>query len=234
MNVDAASFAPQSSTSLYVAANKSVLLQTAQTTLQNPNQPMICQDVHAVLDLGSQRSYITERAAGALSLRSQEVIKLSILTFGSSDHTLSECQVVRVLLGTREGGMELRLLTTPSICEPLTAQPVTLCANVYQHLSNLELAYPSDGSAVIEVDLLIGSDYYWELVTGRISRGEDGPVAVETKLGWVLSGPAPEAESACSLLTTHTLRVDAHEEVGKYHISIGACSGTPSFDQKLE
>ncbi len=31
-------------------------------------------------------------------------------------------------------------------------------------------------------------------------------------MGWVWSGPAPEAESACSLLTTHTLRVDAHEE----------------------
>ena len=36
---------------------------------------------------------------------------------------------------------------------------------------------------------------------------------METKLGWVLSGPAPEAEATCSLLTTHThsLRVDSQE-----------------------
>ena len=30
------------------------------------------------------------------------------------------------------------------------------------------------------------------------------PIAMETKLGWVLSDPAPEAESTCSLLTTRT------------------------------
>ncbi len=47
----------------------------------------------------------------------------------------------------------------------------------------------------MEVDLLVGSDYYWELATGRICRGNDGPVAVETKLGWVLSGPVPAVES---------------------------------------
>ena len=30
-------------------------------------------------------------------------------------------------------------------------------------------------------------------------------------MGWVLSGPAPEAESTCSLLTTHALTVDSQE-----------------------
>ena len=105
----------------------------------------------------------------------------------------------------------MRLLTTPIICEPLSAQPVTLCANVYKHISDLQLADSADGATRIEVDLLIGADYYWKLATGKISRGDDGPVAVETKLGWVLSGPAPEAESTCSLLTTHALTVDSQE-----------------------
>ena len=40
------------------------------------------------------------------------------------------------------------------------------------------------------IDILIGSDYYWQLVTGSICRGTSGPVAVHTKLGWVLSGPS--------------------------------------------
>ena len=64
----------------------------------------------------------------------------------------------------------------------------------------------------VEVDILIGADYYWELATGRVNRGEDGPIAVETKLGLVLSGPVPTAESSCSLLTTHTLRVGSKED----------------------
>ena len=40
------------------------------------------------------------------------------------------------------------------------------------------------------VDILIGADFYWRFVTGHILQGKkSGPVAMETKLGWVLSGP---------------------------------------------
>lgn len=58
--------------------------------------------------------------------------------------------------------------------------------------------------------MLIGSDCYWDLVTGEVQRGKFGPIAVHTKVGWVLSGPTtsgpPDTSAAC--LTTHTLRVD--------------------------
>jgi UDP-glucose 6-dehydrogenase len=61
---------------------------------------------------------------------------------------------------TTDGDIELQLLTTPIICEPITAQPIALCANSYEHLSDLRLADSSDGKTAMEVDLLIGSDYY--------------------------------------------------------------------------
>ena len=66
----------------------------------------------------------------------------------------------------------------------------------------------------MKIDLLIGSDQYWNLVTGETRRGSSGPVAINTRLGWVLSGPTasspPEASSAC--LMTHTLRVDGQPQ----------------------
>ena len=72
-----------------------------------------------------------------------------------------------------------------------TPQPIDLCMMKYQHLSDLDLGdHPNRGS-VMEVDLLIGSDYYWSFVTGETRRGDGGPVAVRTKLGWVLSGMVP-------------------------------------------
>ena len=37
---------------------------------------------------------------------------------------------------------------------------------------------------------LIGSDHYWQLVTDKVIQGESGPTAIQTHLGWVLSGPA--------------------------------------------
>ena len=69
---------------------------------------------------------------------------------------------------------------------------------------------PPPGSN-LEVDVLIGSDHYWDVVTGAICKSNGGPTAIHTKLGWVLSGPtAVECPERCSanLVTTHVLRVD--------------------------
>ena len=132
---------------------------------------------------------------------------MSVFTFGSSAKTLRNCELVRVLMKTLDGNLELHLFY-----EPLPVQPITPCINSFEHLSNLKFADSSDGNSALEVDLLIGSDHYWELATGKVSRGRDGPIAVETKLGWVLSGLAPSVESSCSFLTTHTLRVSSCED----------------------
>jgi len=87
-----------------------------------------------------------------------------------------------------------------------------MCVSESQHLAKLDLADSSDGESSWEVDMLVGSDFYWDLVTGGVSRGSQGPVAIHTKLGWVLSGPAPSeglAQCSTNLVTTHVLRVDA-------------------------
>ena len=50
-------------------------------------------------------------------------------------------------------------------------------------------------------NVLIGSDYYWDFVTGEIVRGDFGPTAVNSKFGWLLSGPT---ESVINQETTVT------------------------------
>ena len=50
-----------------------------------------------------------------------------------------------------------------------------------------------------EIGVLIGSDFYWEVFTGKLARGENGPVGLETKVGWVSSGVVGERRSE-----THT------------------------------
>ena len=69
------------------------------------------------------------------------------------------------------------------------------------------------------IDMLIGYDYYWDLTTGETIRGKGcHPIAIHTKLGWVLSGPVDSqeeiTESAC-LITTHSLQVDCLPESEK-------------------
>ncbi len=64
--------------------------------------------------------------------------------------------------------MELVLFTVSHICDPLMVQPVSLCVEVLDHLSSLDLADSSSDEDPLEVDVLIGSDYYWELATARL------------------------------------------------------------------
>ena len=43
------------------------------------------------------------------------------------------------------------------------------------------------------VDVLIGSDFYWDLVLGEVKRQDNGLVAISSKFGWLISGPIRDA-----------------------------------------
>lgn len=76
--------------------------------------------------------------------------------------------------------MPLSLYVVPTICEPVVSQPITAVIQQNPKLRELDLADFSHGSSSLQVDVLIGSDYYWELVTGGICRGEGGLIAIHT------------------------------------------------------
>ena len=78
-------------------------------------------------------------------------------------------------------------------------------------IASLHLADTLDETLKPEVCVLIGGDYYGELVMGGVSRGAHGPTAIHTMQGWVLSGPAPlvnSKQSFTNLVSTHVLRID--------------------------
>ena len=58
--------------------------------------------------------------------------------------------------------------------------------------------------------MLIGLDSYWSFVTRKVRRGEAGPIAISTQLGWVLSGTMMMPREPCQSLNllTHVLKID--------------------------
>ena len=102
--------------------------------------------------------------------------------------------------------MSLSLHAVLTICELLSCQPITTSVEANGHL---DVADSADGNSHLPVDILIGSDYYWDLVTGSICCSEKGHTAIHTKLGWVLSGPILSSSAVlCSstyIATTHLL-----------------------------
>ena len=202
---------PPATLSLYADSNKTVLLQTAVAEVVNPRDPSRTLKVGIVFDGGSQKSYLTQRVKDILALPVNSKQYLSIAAFGSRKGRPKQCEVIRLIVRTKlGGGQELEVFVVPHICDPVTSQASVACSRMYGHLSQLDLEDVCLNET-LEVDLLIGSDFYWEFVTGETIRGDNGPVAINTTLGWVLSGPtgvAEKEESAVSLVNAHTLRVE--------------------------
>ena len=169
------------------------------------SSPEIFCPVRLVLDCGSQRYYVTERVIKQLSVTPRVRKPLTIMTFGSHKKSPQSFGLARLNLVFRNGETTpIDLYTIPHVCEPVTCQPVSICKENFGHLATLDLAVPSDGSSPLDIDILIGSDFYWEFVSGDTRRGPTGPIAIDTKFGWVLSGPATSSTDSVTLIT-HSL-----------------------------
>ena len=80
----------------------------------------------------------------------------------------------------------------------------------------LKLEDSSEGTLDLEVDCMIGADYYWTLVTDEVKRGLiPGPVAIRTILGWVLPGPVnagTSPDTSVHLTSTHVICTQAKSQ----------------------
>ena len=62
----------------------------------------------------------------------------------------------------------------------------------------------------MKINVLKGSDFYWQFLTNDIIRGNGGPVAAKSVLGCVLSGPISSTISNyCGVVSTHSLKIAA-------------------------
>ena len=146
------------------------------------------------------------------------MVKFTLHRPGSSDH------------------LYLTAVSYPTICSTLPS--ITGVSN-YTHLAGLELADKPvcRGEDSSSIDILIGSDHYWKFVTGEMRRGNQGPVAIQSKLGWLLSGSIGLYEDAkqthTHLMLTRECFSGSHEPL--QHVlrtfreteSIGITEGNP-------
>ena len=207
---------PQTSVhSMHVSTRMPILLQTARTRASNPHNSGLSAQVRIILDSGSQRSYVTDRLKEVLQLTSEHTESMLVKTFASEEQRMFKCDTVRIKLDSRDGkGVDLKLVSVPLICDPLCGQPVVCAVSRFPEISHLDLADTATCSDNLNVDILIGCDYYWQIVTGETIRVIGGPAAVRTIFGWVLSGPLKglpcQASDVTLLNTSLVLRVDSN------------------------
>ena len=207
----------QSTVSMFIDAKGSVLLQTAKgfiSPVERPNENKIAR---MIFDSGSQRSYISQSLKDALSLPTIRQETLEITIFGSDVGTVKTCDVTQFCVRSpyNDLSMYVTAYVVPTVSAPLKNQAINFAASTYPHLSGLMLAdYPADSGDELLLHILIGADYYWHFMNGGMIRGEQGgPVALDSKLGWILSGPVPNCPkrytTQTNLAQTHLLQVSA-------------------------
>jgi len=91
-----------------------------------------------------------------------------IKTFGADSDQPKRCNLVQLCVRKAGGGLNLYVdvCDVPSICAPLSQQKIELAQTSYEHLSFLKLADSSTGGDGISIDILIGSDFYWQFMKG--------------------------------------------------------------------
>ena len=136
---------------------------------------------------------------------------LVITTFGSTDEMVQTSDNVQLCVqGVNDLNLYLTANTVPVICASLQNQCIELSRDNIPHIQGLELADNSFGHSELEIDLQVGADFYWTFITGRIIRGEYGSTAVESHVGWILSGPSCFLNlqaTFTNLSPTHVLKV---------------------------
>jgi len=177
-----------------------VLLQTATAYAFGDEKDNKIQ-VNILFDGGSQKSYIAEDLKKRLGLKPEKTEKINLNTFGSEKYISRICDSVEVNIEVEDGEViPISALSFPAICSPVSSH---VEIKDYPHLQGLSLANNVASDSDKDIGILIGANHYFDFVTGDTVKGSSGPVAIASKLGWLLSGPANvsgsrmEPTSAC-------------------------------------
>lgn len=204
---------------LHVGEKNKFILQTAECIVYNP-KTKTRKTIRILLDSGSTRTYITNDLKSFLNLEPSCVEDISMLTFGNKKTIRKSVDLVKVFISSNLEGnneiIEVEALSVPFICAPLATNNMSVLRKC-EHLRKLQLADTATGSGCVKIDMLIGMDFYWSIVTGKVIKGKTGePTAMSTKLGWVVSGSLVSVSENnfddCTTYTNtsivHTLLID--------------------------
>ncbi|XP_056016952.1 uncharacterized protein LOC125656535 [Ostrea edulis] len=168
-----------------------VLMQTAHTEVSNPvtNKK---EAVRILMDSGSQRTYITEDLAKRLNFRMGQTEEISLITFGADKlKRVKTPQVILKMKLKEEEFMTINANVVPKITGTILRRPIpqiareklfSLCRHL-QMSDTIPTAFEDS-----RVDILIGNDYYLDIISSEKIGVQEGLYLLGSKLGWIITG----------------------------------------------
>ena len=178
-----------------ISSGEIVLMQTAKADIKNPVNG-ISQNAQILLDSGSQRTYITESLAKRLNLKLGDKDEFMLVTFVSAKPKRTESRNTKLDIVLKDGSiLTISADVVPQIAESIQRRPVNLkTLDNWTYLWN-EFSLADDLPTEREtssVELLIGNDYYLDIILSQKMEVQSGLYMLGSKLGWILSGRTSE------------------------------------------
>ena len=204
--------APPPPTSLQVSANSGIriqsssLLMTCRVLIKARDESFV--EGRALLDNASSASFISECPSQNLQLPcSPQTIHIFGIAGSSTPRSpIQSVASFRItpLYGDSSKQIDLTAIVLLKVTCDLPVSSVPFDSS-WSHISDLSLADPAFGLPG-HIDLLLGADIFVSVLRQGQRMGPPGaPVALETEVGWVLSGntePIMEAEQVNLYVTT--------------------------------
>ncbi|KAF8764944.1 Spindle assembly abnormal protein 6 like protein [Argiope bruennichi] len=187
----------------------SVFLQTLVVVLRGETQDFA---VRALIDTGSQKSYITKEAAKKMKYPALKETTLIHTLFGGMQNPQKHSEYkIFVSDFNKNYHCTFNAFDQEKICAEICQIPTGFWSKELEdngiHLTDQE-CLPSCSSFTIH--LLIGADIAGKLMTGKILNLTCGLTATETLLGWTLMGRAPSSSDSISMTVTNLLIKDCN------------------------
>lgn len=202
---------------LSVQTTERVLLSTAVVYIRGQDNQR--HEAKAVLDSGSQASFMTEALLNKLKLTHTKT-HTSVVGINNTLSQITKRCNTSIESRVNPYTFDMSFLVLPNITSLCTnsAHTQKLEISTQIKLADPEYYKPSD------IDLLLGADIFWDLIEqGQIRFGTRSPVLQQTKLGYIVSGPTSglihtsrhsDDYIACNLIKNDY--IDIHEQLTKF------------------
>ncbi|XP_055924479.1 uncharacterized protein LOC129956576 [Argiope bruennichi] len=187
----------------------SVFLQTLVVVLRGETQDFA---VRALIDTGSQKSYITKEAAKKMKYPALKETTLIHTLFGGMQNPQKHSEYkIFVSDFNKNYHCTFNAFDQEKICAEICQIPTGFWSKELEdnkiHLTDQECLASCSSSTI---HLLIGADIAGKLMTGKILNLTCGLTATETLLGWTLMGRAPSSSDSISMTVTNLLIKDCN------------------------
>ena len=215
---------PQTKSTAAISSGKTIMLQTAQLDVSSSKPSGKGVSCKVIFDSGSQRSYVTRKLATEVGAVVDHKEKLVIGGFGGEKTKEKLYNVVDIVLDKRGcQPIQISAVVVDTICSPLSRNCPQDGLSNFLHLKGLPLADEVIEEESPDVCVLIGLDFYYDIITGEVIRGTRGPFAIGSIFGYILSGviedksiPSKHSNFISHMLRANVTNKEVYDEVKKF------------------